>query len=191
MAERAAGLPDGVLRAIGIVESGRRDARLGRVAPWPWTIDLAGRPFFFDAAAQAVAAADASRAGGALTADIGCFQISMLYHPSVFPDIQTAFNPAENARVAAGLLAGLRDRTGSWPAAIAAYHSADPDRGAAYAVRVLNAWGAHSELPPGDVVVAGVRVITPGLPGTAPGVLVLAPGGALPRVFAGLPVMVR
>ena len=113
MAERAAGLPNGVLRAIGIVESGRPDARLGRVAPWPWTIDLAGRPFFFETAAQAVAAADASRTDGALTADVGCFQISMLYHPSVFPDIQAAFDPAANARVAAGLLAGLRDRTGT------------------------------------------------------------------------------
>ena len=84
MAELAAGLPDGVLRAIGIVESGRRERPAGRVAPWPWTIDLAGRAFFLKPPHRRSPRPMRPAREGALTADIGCFQISMLYHPSYF-----------------------------------------------------------------------------------------------------------
>ena len=187
-AERQQNLPEGVLRAIGLVESGRPDPLLGRAAPWPWTMDVAGQPFFFATFDQALEAARAQRP---LTADVGCFQISLLYHPSAFPDLARAFDPEENARVAARLLADLRQQTGSWPAAIAAYHSADPDRGGAYAARVLAAWDRSPGstrmrvTQPVELVVAGVRVITPRLPGSAPRAFALAGSGVLPVVFSG------
>ncbi len=147
-AEQALGLPEGVLRAIGLVESGRPDPLLGRAAPWPWTMDVEGRPFFYPSGEQALGAARALRP---LTADVGCFQISLLYHPTAFPDLARAFDPEENARVAARLLTELHRQTGSWLSAIAAYHSADPDRGAPYVARVLAAW----DRPPGSNADAG------------------------------------
>src|SRR5271168_1872644 len=77
-AERAMGLPSGLLLAIGQVESGRFDPRLERRVPWPWTIDLAGAPLFFANATDAVAAARAADRSG-VSEDVGCFQISLLY----------------------------------------------------------------------------------------------------------------
>src|SRR3954462_10268753 len=58
-AEQAAGLPSGLLLAIGRVESGRWDAVRGRVTAWPWAINAAGKGQWFetkDVAAQTVKA---------------------------------------------------------------------------------------------------------------------------------------
>ncbi len=41
-AERTFGLPNGLLLAIGRVESGRLDRATGRIVPWPWAVNLAG-----------------------------------------------------------------------------------------------------------------------------------------------------
>jgi len=48
-AEVAWKIPHGLLWAIGMVESKRNNG------PWPWTLDAAGRPYYFDSRAQAVA----------------------------------------------------------------------------------------------------------------------------------------
>src|SRR5580658_7254465 len=47
-AEQASGLPAGLLLAIGRVESGRWDAARGRMSPWPWTINTAGKGLWFE-----------------------------------------------------------------------------------------------------------------------------------------------
>jgi hypothetical protein len=186
--ERAMGLPDGLLLAIGEVESGRFDPSLGRRTPWPWTIDLAGTPLFFANATDAMAAGRAALRDG-VSEDVGCFQVSLLYHPHAFTSLAEAFDPVANARYAAGFLSELYARTGSWPAAVALYHSATPELGVPYAARVLAAWRANAApaLPP-VAVVAGVRVITPS--GTG-GYVVTISSVSLPRVIVGLPEAVR
>ena len=55
-AERAAGMPDQLMAAIGHVESGRPDSN-GVVHPWPWTINAEGQGQMFDSKADAIAAA--------------------------------------------------------------------------------------------------------------------------------------
>ena len=47
MAERALGLPDRLMQAIGIVESGRPDER-GGISAWPWTINVEGTGYSFE-----------------------------------------------------------------------------------------------------------------------------------------------
>jgi hypothetical protein len=189
-AEAAAGLPRGLLLAIGKVESGRFNSTLERWTPWPWAIDVSGTPLFFANATDAVAAARIAATSG-LEEDLGCFQISLLYHPQAFTSVAEAFDPVANAGYAARFLRGLYARTGSWPEAVALYHSATPALGAPYAARVLAAW--HGEAAPISspmVVVAGVRVITPSAPGIGGYVLALKPV-ALPRVLVGLPPGLR
>ena len=66
---------------------------------------------------------------------------------------------------------------------MAAYHSATPEHGLPYRDRVFAAWGGAAPAGP-QVVAFGVRVITPAVAGTAPGVIVLRP-------VAGLPVLVH
>lgn len=182
-AEHAWGLPPGLLQAIGIVETGRRDAVLGRTAPWPWAIDVAGRPFFFSTLAEAEAALAALRASGQPGVDIGCFQVSLRYHLDAFASPEQGFDATENARVAGQLLHALYQQTGSWRVAAALYHSADPDRGPRYASRVMAAWYAAPDPPQPDRIIAGVRVITPGIPANAPEIIRLSSAGPLPVVF--------
>src|SRR6476620_9629322 len=54
-AEARYGVPTGLLQAIGLVESGRRDEVTGRREPWPWAINAEGEPHFFETKQQAVA----------------------------------------------------------------------------------------------------------------------------------------
>ncbi len=184
-AEVEAGLPSGLLLAIGKVESGRFDPLLERRTPWPWTIDLAGTPLYFANATDAVAAARALRESG-LSRDVGCFQISLLYHPNAFASLAEAFDPAANARYAARFLTELYARTGSWREVAALYHSATPALGEPYAARVLAMWQADAAPVVPAVIVAGVRVIAPSAPGTAGYVLTLT-SVSLPRVIVGAP----
>ncbi len=184
-AEQQFALPPGLLHAIGVVETGRLDAVLGRTAPWPWAIDLAGQPLFFPTRQQATEALAMLRARGQSGVDIGCFQISLLYHPDAFPTPEQGFDAGANASVAARFLRTLYQQTGSWSAAAALYHSADPERGPPYARRVMAAWRGGWDVPQPELIVAGVRVLTPGTPGNAPEVIRLASAGPLPTVFYG------
>jgi hypothetical protein len=129
-AETRFGLPAGLLGAIGRVESGS----------WPWTINAAGTGRTFRTAADAIENAELLRRAGTMSIDVGCFQISLLYHPAAFSSLEQAFEPNANADYAARFLTALRNRLGTWGAAVAAYHSATPDRGLPYRDRVLGTW---------------------------------------------------
>ncbi|MDR3538750.1 MAG: transglycosylase SLT domain-containing protein, partial [Acetobacteraceae bacterium] len=186
-AEQRLGLPSGLLPAIGRVESGRWDPALGRVAPWPWTIDVAGAGRLFGDRGEAVATTAALHNAGAANIDVGCFQISLLHHPDAFVTLDQAFDPVANAEYAARFLLDLRARLGSWPEAVAAYHSADPVRGVPYRALVYAAWGNPSDpamapLPAPDT---GMHIWTPSLSGTAPSMVLLSarlPSGSQPRL---------
>ena len=138
-AEREADLPPGILLAIGLVESGRRDPLTGRMTPWPWTIDANGTGWLFNSLAEALAETRALQARGMKSIDVGCFQINLLQHPTAFASLEQAFDPQANAAYAARFLLELRNRTGSWENAIAAYHSATPERGGPYRDSVMAA----------------------------------------------------
>jgi hypothetical protein len=159
-AERDAGLPAGLLRAIGIVESGRWQPGLGRYAPWPYAIDAGGYSLFMDSLAEAVAKVGALRQEGIESIDVGCFQINLLYHPSAFATLEEGFDPRANAAYAARFLVSLYGRTGTWAGAVSDYHSAVASVGEPYRARVYAVWqGAPS-------VGAEVRLtVSPGLSG--------------------------
>lgn len=190
-AEQRLGLPAGLLLAIGRVESGRWDPALGRVAAWPWTIDVAGAGRLFASREEAVIATAALRSAGAANIDVGCFQISLLHHPTAFVTLDQAFDPDVNADYAARFLLDLRARTGSWPEAVAAYHSADPARGVPYRALVYAAWGNATDpaLAPLPAPGTGMHIWTPSLAGTAPSIVLLSAslpangGPRLPRII--------
>lgn len=138
--EPASHLPPRLLSAIALVESGRPDPATGRVAPWPWTINIAGTAAVFATEAQAIAAVAAAEAAGIRSIDIGCMQVNLLHHPDAFATLREAFDPAANVRYAARFLTTLHARSGDWAAAVAAYHSETPGLGGAYARRVAAAW---------------------------------------------------
>ena len=50
----AEGLPDGLLPAISLVETGKGDGQGGRM-PWPWTLNQGGTAHYLDSKAEALA----------------------------------------------------------------------------------------------------------------------------------------
>ena len=188
--EKAYNLPAGLMAAIGRVESGRFDPTEGRVVPWPWAIDVAGDGRLFDTAMEAVRTTQWLHDNGARNIDVGCFQISLLYHPDAFATLDDAFDPATNGHYAGQLLASLKARYGNWPDAVAAYHSADPTKGVPYREKVYaNLQGA----PPPDTILAeelpppgpkqlpfGIQLWTPSAPGAAASIIHIGPDPARP-----------
>lgn len=162
-AEHAQALPDGLLAAIGLVESGRPDPQTGARVPWPWTIDFAGFGLFFDSKQEAIAAAETIQLLGITSIDIGCMQVNLFYHPDAFPSLDAAFEPASNAAYAARFLAALHGQTASWPAAAAWYHSHSPVLAEQYVYQVLAVWGQPDPAPPVD----WARQTSPGRNGVA------------------------
>ena len=146
-AEAVTHIPDAFLSAIGRVESGRVVAPARTVTPWPWTINAAGVGHFYATKAEAVAAVYQFQAQGVRSLDVGCLQVSLLYHPDAFASVDQAFDPDMNATWAARFLLSLHTQTGSWPRAAAAYHSSTPLLGQSYQQKVLAAW-AEPEQPP-------------------------------------------
>lgn len=139
-AERAHGVPHGLMAAIGRVESGRRDPVSGASNPWPWTVNAEGQGSFYDTKAQAVGAVRSMQARGIRSIDVGCMQVNLMHHPQAFASLEQAFDPAANARYASRFLTELFERTGAWPIAAEHYHSATPDLGADYGRKVMAVW---------------------------------------------------
>ena len=188
-------LPPGLLRAIGRVESGRRDPITGRFAAWPWTINANGQGHFFGDAATAAAAVRALQASGTASVDVGCFQVNLLHHPLAFARVEDGFDPATNAAYAGAFLQALRQRHGSWEAAVAAYHSATTERGEAYRMRVYATWnpGALPVPAPHQLGPVVIRIAGPDL--SAPDSVIRVwtpsnPGAALARVAMPAPIAV-
>jgi hypothetical protein len=197
--EQSAKLPPGLLLAIGQVESGRADVTTGEINPWPWATNNAGEGHYFSSAQEAIAWVVAAQALGYQSIDVGCFQVNLHYHPDAFGSLADAFDPSANARYAANLLNRLHDQSGSWPVAIALYHSADPLVGQRYSARVQAAWssggrnmGLAYAAPAGtpDPVVVRlaaaasvVRVAVPTGAGTQSVALLAPRRTGLPRVF--------
>lgn len=127
-------LPAGLLPAIALVETGR--AANGVVRPWPWTLNIDGKGYWFSSKAAAAQAARKAIASGATQIDLGCFQLNHHWHGDAFTSIEQMLNPADNASYAAKFLADLKAELGSWDAAVGAYHSRTGDLADAYLARV-------------------------------------------------------
>ena len=207
-AEAEAGLPAGLLLAVGKVESGRVDPATGRLAPWPFAVNVAGHGVLAADRDAAAAEVRAARAGGQASVDVGCFQISLLHHPLAFDSLEAGFDPARNARYAAGFLASLRSGAASWEEAAGRYHSMTPELAGPYAARVMAAWSGLDAGPVrlgGQIVQAagvrfGMRVYVPGegqaavAPAVAAGVPMVRPVAVMVRVGRGrgrMPIVYR
>jgi hypothetical protein len=126
-ARRAAarhGVPVRLLRAIALVETGRRAG--GAVRPWPWALNIAGRGVWAGSRAEARARATKAIRGGERSVDLGCFQINYRWHGQHFDSIDAMLDPDLGADYAARFLAGLAAEAGDWRIAAGHYHSRTP-----------------------------------------------------------------
>ncbi len=130
---RAGGVPQEVLHAISLTETGRQIG--GKLRPWPWAINREGRGYWFATRDEALAFARQSVAEGRHSFDVGCFQINYHWHGHNFPSLESMFDPDTSAAYAARFLGELLMEKGDWQAAAGAYHSRTPHFADAYRQR--------------------------------------------------------
>ena len=135
-------IPKDLLTAIAQTESGRWDARREAVFAWPWTVTSGPDGRFFPTKAEAIEHVRRLQARGVRNIDVGCMQINLRHHPNAFPDLDTAFDPAENTAYAAQFLLGLFTAHNSWGEAIRRYHSKNSKFNRPYHDKVAGAWNA-------------------------------------------------
>jgi hypothetical protein len=156
-AERDRHLPDGLLAAIGTVESGRLDASGQNRRAWPWSINADGWSYFAASKTEALSIVRTLQTRGIRTIDVGCFQVDLFYHPDVFTALEEAFDPDANARAASHILLLNRFSSTDWFQAVALYHSASLLRGAWYLQKVRMAWPAARSRLAALVLAGGQR----------------------------------
>lgn len=141
--ERSFNIPQGLLTAISLAESGR-PAPTGELLAWPWTINVNGSGHFFESKEEAVAATRKLLDEGQRSIDVGCMQVNLRYHPNAFKTIEEAFEPSTNIAYGAKFLSSLREMQGSWPKAVERYHSSDDGRREQYRERVVALWNSEA-----------------------------------------------
>jgi hypothetical protein len=161
LAEHNWTLPTDLIGAIGRVESGRYDPLTRHVSPWPWTVNANGSGSWFASRADAIAFVRTLQSHGVRLIDVGCFQVDLFYHPTAFSSLEEAFDPAANADYAARFLTVLHGQTGSWPAAIAGYHSGLAIEGESYRRKVMIQWVSGGGLPATTAAPAPGRAVRP------------------------------
>src|SRR5205085_2462466 len=94
--ERALHIPQGLLSAISLAETGRPIGPNNQLLPWPWTINVNGQGRYFETKEKALAETRALMDQGQKSIDIGCMQVNLRYHPDAFQTLEDAFEPATN-----------------------------------------------------------------------------------------------
>jgi tetratricopeptide (TPR) repeat protein len=140
--EQRAAIPDHLLHAISLVESGRWDVDHRVPFAWPWTVTSEGAGRFLPDKRAAIDWVRQLEAKGVSNIDVGCMQVNLRAHPAAFRDLEQAFDPSANVAYAASFLVRLHDSTGSWPKAAAYYHSQTLPLAVAYATKVVKQWNA-------------------------------------------------
>ena len=143
--EKQHNIPEKLLSAIALIESGRRFD--GEKVAWPWTINANGVPYVFETKKEAIAKVEELQAKGIRSIDVGCMQINLLYHPNAFASIEDAFDPEKNIAYAAQFLKEKMVAQGNWQHAVAHYHSATQSLNVPYKNKVLQTWGQILDQP--------------------------------------------
>ena len=197
-AERAEGIPLGLVEAVALAESGRWLADDGTTRPWPWTVTSGPDSFYFASKSEALRKVQELRSQGRSNIDVGCMQINLGYHGHAFDSVAEALEPAVNVAYGAQFLRQLREETQSWSRATARYHSRNPKRGQAYREKVFRFWEQLRGVRVADDVptrlVGGRRVADAAPPAVAPasGPRLIVPGRAAAdrrSAAGGIPIL--
>jgi hypothetical protein len=119
-----------------------------RVLPWPWTVNYAGKPHFFQTRRQAFSFVQDLSSRGITKFDVGLGQVNWYWHRKRFGNnLWNAFDSRLNLSIAARILREQfeREECNSWVKAIGCYHrpgQRDSDKKIAlqYALRVIKQW---------------------------------------------------
>lgn len=132
IAQKKYGIPDNLLLAIGLQETGIK-GKDGVMTVWPYSVNAKGVGKWFNTKAEAIDWANKKYSSGIKSIDIGCMQINQKWHPKAFINIEEGFDERKNVTYAAELLVSLKKKTGSWKKGAATFHSATPKHRNKYA----------------------------------------------------------
>ena len=121
-------VPPDLTRAIAHVES----------EGWPWSLNVAGRSYFYESKAEAVAAAREAEASGR-SFDVGAMQVNNWWLKRYGISLEAAFDPAANILFGSWILKQELDRADDTWTAVGRYHSPNANRGQRYANQVRRA----------------------------------------------------
>jgi soluble lytic murein transglycosylase-like protein len=133
-------VPPAVLYAIALTESG---GALKGSQPWPWTLNVAGKGYYYATREQAYQALNAYLNDGKQQIDVGLMQINWQCHYRKLQDPWTALDPNFNLRLGASLLAEQLHVTKNIWKAVGRYHSPGSPRRAAWYSKQVSRRHAH------------------------------------------------
>jgi soluble lytic murein transglycosylase-like protein len=110
-------VPIGVLYAVGLAESGRRNSLQ------PNAMNIDGKAYYASSLGDGLREFQQAQTGGARMIDIGCMQINYAFHGDHFGSVAEMFDPRRNVDYGTRFLQSLRQREGSWTLAVARYHA--------------------------------------------------------------------
>ncbi len=130
--ERQLHIPNGLLLAISLVESGVDGV------PQPNALSFGERSLVAHSRDEAVHRLETAGGGVRNDAYVGCMQLSVRYHRSAFHSLDKMMDPRANIWYAGQMLLRLRSQTGNWSRAVARYQGGSPRQSHAYVCRVWN-----------------------------------------------------
>jgi hypothetical protein len=139
IAEKKYGIPHRLFMAIGTVESGRSDGSYNK-RPYPWTVCVGGKSYYFSTKSAAIAAVKKFIAMGKRNIDVGCMQVNLIHHNGAFKNLEEAFTPKYNVDYAARFFLSLKMAHNSWTHAVGYYHSRSEKYYKPYCTTVYNTW---------------------------------------------------
>ena len=137
--EQQIDIPRGLLKAIGLTESGRYINK-SKFVIWPWTINTNKKSLFFDTKKQMLKFLMHETKNGNFNLDVGCMQINLKWHGKYFKKISDSVDPKINISYATSFLYKLKSDFKTWNEAIKRYHSSKPSKNIRYHKKVLANW---------------------------------------------------
>ena len=131
---RAVGVPQEVLHAISLTETGRPDG--GRLRPWPWAINREGQGHWFKSRDEALRLRPGERRRRPAAASTSAASRSTTTGTATnFPSLEAMFDPDVGADLRRALPEEPLPRARQLVAAAGAYHSQTPARAGVYRAR--------------------------------------------------------
>ena len=101
--------------------------------PWPWTINIRGKGYYFPDKATALHFLQSFDTKALAHVDVGCMQLNIGFHGNAFSSVSQMMDPRLNIIYGAYFLKELYHEQGKWAKAVANYHSRKWPRGGKYA----------------------------------------------------------
>lgn len=132
----------------------RAESNLGKLGPWPWTLNFQGKGYYFKSRKEMLVFIHKKVKGHrSVNIDIGCMQLNYFYHGGKFTTIDEMTNIYKNMLVASQYLRQLYEANKRehskipenrlWGYAVGDYHSQRNLRGAQYINRATKFLMAH------------------------------------------------